>query len=190
MQGLSGRPSGRLCYGPATLAPVSRPAALVLLVLAACGGATYEAGEYRDDETRYRLASPEGWRRLSVPGGGDLAWSHEATNAIIQTNSTCDPALDIPLAALRNQLLVGFTERELREEVTEPFAGREALRTHLVAKLDGRPRELLLVILKKDGCVYDLGLFAPPGRAFESARPTFDRMLRSFETVVSRGGAR
>jgi hypothetical protein len=60
--------------------------------------------------------------------------------------------------------------------------GREALRTHLNAKLDGVPREILLQILKKDGCVYDFGLITPPGEAFEDALSDFDEMLAGFTT--------
>ena len=62
--------------------------------------------------------------------------------------------------------------------------GREALRTHLLAKLDGVPREILLQILKKDDCVYDFGLITPTGGAFESALGDFDQLLAGFTTDV------
>ena len=62
--------------------------------------------------------------------------------------------------------------------------GREALRTHLTAKLDGVPREIVLQILKKDECVYDFGLITPRGAAFESALPDFDQMVSGFTTDV------
>ena len=61
--------------------------------------------------------------------------------------------------------------------------GREALRTVARAKLDGVPRELELVVLKKDGCVYDFALVAPPGRPFTDAQATFRAMLDSFRTL-------
>jgi len=100
---------------------------------------------------------------------------------IVQVNGSCDPALDIPLVALTNHLLIGFTEREY---VTEPelrqLDGREALHTHVRAKLDGVPRELYFVVTKKDECVFDLSLIAPPGERFASALPAFEQMVASF----------
>ena len=71
----------------------------------------------------------------------------------MHVDSNCDPALDIPLKALRTHLLIGFTDREVIDEEVLAMDGREALRTHLVAKLDGVPREIVLQILKKNDCV-------------------------------------
>ena len=118
---------------------------------------------------------------MDVRGENDLAWTHEGHAAIIQANASCNPGLDIPLTALTNHLLIGFTERELATQELVPMDGREALRTHMRAKLDGVPRELLLVVLKKDGCVYDFALVAPL-RGFTPARASYDAMLQSFRT--------
>jgi hypothetical protein len=100
----------------------------------------------------------------------------------MHVDSNCDPAHDIPLTALRSHLLIGFTDREVIEEQVVPMDGREALRTHLTAKLDGVPREILLQILKKDDCVYDFGLITPPGPPFEAAIGDFDQLLSGFTT--------
>jgi hypothetical protein len=64
-----------------------------------------------------------------------------------------------------------------------PLDGREALRSHVVAKLDGVPRELLLTVMKKDGCVYDFALVAPPGGGFGQAHQAYDGVLESFATI-------
>ena len=98
-------------------------------------------------------------------------------------NASCDTALDIPLVALTNHLLVGFTERsEVEPQALVQMDGREALRTHVVAKLDGVTRELLLTVLKKDECVYDFALLAPPGAPFAQSLPAYDAMLGGFRT--------
>lgn len=157
-----------------------RLAALVF-ALGCGGGGSYQGGVYEDDETRFHLAGPgDGWEALAVEDANDLAWSREG--AVIQVNSSCDPGLDIPLPALTNHLMIGFTERDLVSQELVPMAGREALRTHVRAKLDGVPRELVLVVLKKNECVYDFAAVTPPGSAFERTRATLDGMLASFET--------
>lgn len=150
--------------------------------LAACGGSgTLSGSEYRDPEASYRIGQmPGGWERLDVEDANDLAWENPGLAAVIQVNASCDPDLDIPLAALRNHLLIGFTERRVQDEQLVPLDSREALRTHLVAKLDGVPREMILTILKKNGCVYDFALVAPPGSEFARARQDYDALVGGF----------
>lgn len=152
-----------------------------------CGGATYERGVFHDGPVSFRveaLGAP--WQRIDVGDQNDLAWSHEPLAAIAQVNATCDqPDQDVPLQTLTRHLLNGFTAYTFppaddADSLTLPMDGREALRTHLVAKLDGVPRELLLVVMKKDDCIYDFALVAPPGAAFEHARPDFERLVLSF----------
>ena len=144
---------------------------------------TLQNGVYRGEQTSYRVGSVgSDWTRVTVNQQNDLAWHSEAKGAVMHVDSACDPALDIPLSALRNHLMIGFTEREVVDEELVPMDGREALRTHFNAKLDGVPREILLQILKKDGCVYDFGLVTPPGPGFERALGDFDQMLAGFTT--------
>lgn len=102
----------------------------------------------------------------------------------MHVDSSCDPAFDIPLIALRMHLLIGFTDRDIVSEETVPMDGREALRTHVTAKLDGVSRDILLQILKKDDCVYDFGLITPSGSSFEDALEDFDQMLAGFTTMT------
>jgi hypothetical protein len=152
--------------------------------ISACGGGrSYQGGAYVDDEASYAISQPgAGWTPLDVGGDNDLAFGHESLAAVIQVNATCDPSMDIPLPALRNHLLIGWTEREVQSEDLLDLDSREALQTHLVAKIDGVPRELALTVLKKDGCVYDFALVAPPGQPFASARGAYDAMVGSFRT--------
>jgi hypothetical protein len=160
-----------------------------MLLSVACGGsATYSNGTFSDNAATFHVDSPgSGWRRLDVESQNDLAFEHEGTASLMQVNANCDAALDIPLVALTNHLLIGFTERtEVEPQAVVPMDGREALRTHVLAKLDGVSRELLLTVLKKDGCVYDFALLGPPGTSFATARPAYEAMLAGFRTETAR----
>ena len=140
-------------------------------------------GVYRGEQTSYRIGPlPSDWTSVTVNRQTDLAWHSDAKGGVMHVDSDCDPALDIPLTALRTHLLIGFTEREIIDEALVSMDGREALRTHVNAKLDGVPREIVLQILKKDECVYDFGLIGPPGDGFVQALADFDRMLGGFTT--------
>ena len=148
---------------------------------------TLQNGVYRGEQTSYQIGPvSDGWTAVTVNQQNDLAWHNEAKGAVMHVDSDCDPGLDIPLTALRSHLMIGFTEREVVEEELVPMDGREALRTHFTAKLDGVPRDILLQILKKDDCVYDFGLVTPPGSSFEDALPDFDRVLAGFTTATGR----
>lgn len=171
---------------------------LLILALASGGGlgigcgagsGSFEGGVYEGDEVRYELPPPgDGWRRVEVAGdANDVAWAHEGLASVIQVNSSCNPELDIPLEALRNHLVIGFTERDYESEELVPMAAREALRTHLVAKLDGVPREMVFHVLKKNGCVWDFAVISPPDQRFERAEKAYQRMIAGFRT---RGGDR
>lgn len=153
-------------------------------LLTGCGGGGhFSQGYYRDEQTSYRIAEPDrSWTRLEVESGNDLAWHRERPEAIIQVNSACGLEMDIPLKALTNHLLIGFTEVAISEQGLIDLDGREALRTRLSAKLDGVRRELILTVLKKNGCVYDFTLVAPEPGAFAHALAAYDRVLSGFRS--------
>jgi hypothetical protein len=155
-----------------------------------CGGGSHLHGRmYRDDEAHYRIGElGSGWSSVSVPDN-DVAFHNGSLGAIVQVNASCDPAADIPLTVLTNHLLAGFTARETISEDRVPMDGREALRTHVMASLDGVPRELLIYVLKKNDCVYDLTLITPPGSNFTASLTTFEGFVGGFSTESSASGS-
>ena len=64
-------------------------------------------------------------------------------------------AEDVPLKSLTQHLFLQFTDRQLEDQELLSLDGREALRTEMTAKLDGVQKYFHVVVLKKDGCVYD-----------------------------------
>jgi len=160
-------------------------AMLLALLTVGCGSSGSLRGQvYEDSEARYRVGElGASWESLPL-AQNDLAWREPSTGAIVQVNSTCDPFQDVPLTSLTNHLLIGFTDRDRRSSDLVPLDGREALRSHIVASLDGVPRELLLYVLKKDECTYDFALIAPPGDAYTRAEQEFERFVGAFTTDV------
>ena len=166
----------------------SRLAALVALA-AACGGParTFDGEVYRAGPVAFRMApAPGGWRAVEVSGAA-LAFRDEAHRASILVNARCKKPDDVtPLVALTNQLVMGSTEREVSAQETEPFDGREALRTRMVAKWDGVPMAHELFVAKKDGCVYDF-VYAGAPDTFEAGAPAFEGWVRSFRALPGSG---
>ena len=128
----------------------------------------------------YHVEAPSpAWTRLA-PDGQRIAF-HHADGGTIAANVTCDKSDDVPLDVLTNHLLFGIEER--REEARVPLTvdGRGALQTRLGGKLDGVTVALELVVLKKDGCTYDLLLIAKPSTV-GAREPEFRRFVTSFSS--------
>jgi hypothetical protein len=159
----------------------------LFLSLTAVGCATtgtLQNGVFHGERTSYRIGPVSSdWTAVTVDRQNDLAWHNEAKGAVMQVDSKCASDLDIPLKALRNHLMIGYTDRKVIQEEVVPMDGREALRTHFTAALDGVPREMLLQILKKDGCVYDFSMITPDATTFGEALPDFDRLIAGFGTM-------
>lgn len=157
--------------------------ALTLLLIglpsAGCALPGHFSGDtYRDGAIAFRIGVlPPGWRRVRVEGS-QLAFHHGGGGTIL-ANATCAPGDDVSLDVLTNHLLFGIADR--REESRQRFAldGREALRTRLAGTLDGVPVALDLVVLKKDGCTYDLGLAAAPA-VYPLRQADFERFFHGF----------
>lgn len=164
----------------------SNPRFALCIAFFACGGASasFDGQVFRQGPVAFTVpAVPNGWSRLDVRDAS-LAYQDDAHGASILVNARCRSAdARTPLVALTNQLLIGATERELREQKTEPFDGREALHTTLVAKWDGVPMNLDVFVLSKDGCTYD---FARVG-AKRDGEDAYEAWVRGFRTLPGSG---
>lgn len=155
--------------------------ALALLILAlllpGCGGASYNGQEYRGGGMQFRVGPvPSSWRRIHV-SHALIAYRDDAAEATIALNGRCHKdGDDVPLQALTRHLFLMFTHRNIISQRTLPMDGRAAMRTELVAALDGVPMHFIVYVLKKNSCVYDfmhIAALHPP-----------ERSTRAFETFV------
>ena len=162
------------------LSTESALAMVLLLATGACRSGGFRDGVFAKDGVRYAIQPPQGWTAVSVEDT-DLAWASGRTGFSIAVNSTCAQSADVPLNVLTNQLLMGFTERQRVSETSETLDGREALRSRFKARLDGVPVSLELLVLKKDGCVYDFMYLAPPDKQGEH-QDDFDHVVGAFKT--------
>lgn len=156
-----------------------------LLATTGCHRVRFEDSVFSKKQVSYRIGElPSSWHRVFVEGN-DLAFSEQDTGRALAVNSTCEGHDDPPLQVLTRHLLMGFTARQEVSQQLIPLDGREALRSRHLAKLDGVPVELELVVLKKDGCVFDFTYVAPPGQA-EARMPDFDALLAGFHAERDR----
>lgn len=122
---------------------------------------------------------PASWSRLQMEGAM-LAFRTPEERQLVLVNGRCGLANDdVPLVSLTQQLLMGTTSRATLREERTPFDGREALRSFVVAKLDGVPRFFDMLVVKKNGCVVDFVRTGPPGDE-HNGQEAFDALLASF----------
>lgn len=155
------------------------------LVLAACSTPTLQNGVFRNDDVAFRVGPiPDHWAPVEEdhadPDLATFAFRNPRSNATVGVAARCRrDGDDVPLRSLTQHLYVGFTDREMRNEREFTLDGRAALRTEMVASLDGVPKDLTFVVLKKDGCVYDFWRIA----ASAAPDPEFDAFVSGFQVL-------
>jgi len=153
---------------------------IAALCLAGCGTAdAYDGRVYHAGRGSFKTGPiPADWKRESVPN--TMLAFRDRDGGMVNVYSRCgQDGDDVPLGALTNHLLIGFTEREVKSQTVGPLDGREAMHTIVHAKLDGVPMALSIYVMKKDGCVYDLVWVAPPDR-FDAGLEGFDAFVAGF----------
>lgn len=147
-----------------------------------CGRAEFDGRTYSANDVSFRVGPlPATWQKIEVEGAR-LAYRDPQSDTIISIGARCGrDADDVPLEALTKHLFIQFTERQIAEQKRFELDGREALATTLRAKLDGVPRRFRVVVLKKDGCVYDLSEIAT-AQATHQSDSVFEQVVSGFST--------
>jgi hypothetical protein len=153
------------------------------LLALGCSSTQLEGRVYHGEDVSFRVGPiPESWRRVKLDGPA-FAFRDDAAKATVAVNARCHrDGDDVPLKALTEHLFLYFSEREVRSQRTLMLDGREALRTDILARLDGVPMHYTVYVLKKDWCVYDFMYIASPSSPPES-REAFERFVRGFGTL-------
>lgn len=155
-----------------------------------------------DKQATYRVGLPgRAWEPLHQQGT-QVAWQHATDPAAIQVHSECQDHGDSDLEDFTDHQRIDFTEWEILEEPTgeldakgrprmrrrqyyTTIADREALRTTVRANLDGAEIMIEYVVLKKNGCLFDLTYIARP-RAFDAHIEEFQKVIDGFTFPVRR----
>ena len=154
-----------------------------MLLLAVGCGPKFDGQVYHSGDMAFRIGpTPNTWRTIDVDQTL-LAYRDDPNRATVALNGRCHmDGDDVPLTALTHHLFLHFTEREVKSQKRLELAGRESLRTELVASLDGVPKHYVVYVLKKDGCVFDFMLITDSA---DAGVESFDAFVSGFQTVNS-----
>lgn len=175
---------------PCYLGPVTRTrllqfalTGLLITALVACASNHFDGRVFRNGEAAFELREvPQSWRQLDAEGTL-LGFRNDAGGSTIAVNARCGKdADDVPLQSLTQHLFLQFTDRQIIEQRSIELDGREALHSELLAKLDGVRKHFIVVVLRKDGCVYDFVHIAG-GTPATQDREAFERFVQGFSTL-------
>ncbi|HVH99979.1 MAG TPA: hypothetical protein VM869_14785 [Enhygromyxa sp.] len=150
----------------------------------------------------YHFGSPGlEWVPLTEKGL-QVAWRHDSDPAVIQVFGECGIHGDSDLEDFVDHQRIDYSAWAIVEEPTgeldaegrprmrpkqyyTTIANREALRTTVRANLDGVEVMIEYVVVKKDGCLFDLTYIAKP-EDFEQHTPAFQKVIDGFGYPVRR----
>ncbi len=119
------------------------------------------------------------WMPVQIKNA-EQAWIVPGEGSSLLIESDCRKHnQDVPLVGLTGQLLIGMTDQTLIEQKTIPFQNREALVSTYTLKLDGDRQKMHILVLKKDGCVFDVVLSTPES-VYEKRLPDFEKIQQLF----------
>jgi len=152
------------------------------LVVLGCGGSNFDGHVFREGDLAFRVGPiPAAWRSIDADGAL-LAFRDDRDEATVALNGRCGlDGDDVPLESLTHHLFLHFTDVTLLKQERLELAGRAALRSELTAALDGVPMHYVVVVLKKNGCVYDFMLVNAEGKRPDQR--AFEGFVGGFETL-------
>ncbi len=148
-----------------------------------CASTSFDGQIYKNDELAFRVGPrPADWRALESDSAL-LAFRDDAHAATVAVNGRCGKdGDDVPLQALTHHLFLHFTDRRVLSQDIVSLDGRDALRTEMVAELDGVRKHFSVYVIKKDGCVYDF-VYIGEQNAGDAGRAEFERFVQGFATL-------
>ncbi|MFH0799297.1 MAG: hypothetical protein V2A66_03850 [Pseudomonadota bacterium] len=128
---------------------------------------------------------PDGWERTHPPVR-TISFYNPSLRSSIATDAYCGKSVgERRLETLGGEIISAFDDRHMQSETKFDLDGRGALRQRVSGKEDGVPVVVDLVIVKKDGCVFDMYAVMPPD-ADPAATADFEAFYGEFHYEAAR----
>lgn len=158
---------------------VSAAVCLCVLMSSCATGRALE-GLYRDEAKHFQVRLPQDGWRVTETRGTDLVLRDTRSAARMAVAARCPAQETGPLPALVRHLHFGLrqVERLRQEEVV--LDGAAGLDTIVTGSWEGASVQIRSVVIRRNGCLYDLLYVAPPD-TFEVRSADFDAFLKSWQ---------
>lgn len=125
------------------------------------------------------FSTPSGWTETQPEGDTDKAFKLPSGSTVTVTSS-CQETRNVSLRNLTKDLLLGARKVKFLNQETMIIARTEALFSQVNATVEGQAFQLLFVVLKKHGCVFDLSLVSTKSISRDEIKE-FISFSKSFE---------
>ena len=133
---------------------------LLMFFMTACVSVKTTDNSVAKKYTKYGVGIlPGTWKKENFRNV-DLFYRHANSDATIYVSAQCEKISDSPLEAFTSQMLVGMGKYEIKSQDRIVLRDREALISKVEVDVDGVTRDLEIVVLRKNRCVYDAVLSA------------------------------
>ena len=103
------------------------------------------------------FSAPTDWRVTDSEGESDKAFKLPSGSTVTVTSS-CHENRQVSLHNLTKDLLLGARKVKFIRQENVNIAKTQALLSHVNATVEGQAFQLLFVVLRKNGCVFDFSL--------------------------------
>jgi hypothetical protein len=151
---------------------------ILLLLFVSCS----VTGPLREDRPATGFSFPQplkGWKVLPLSEGAQRLYQHVSTGSVLSVSSLCDRYATAPLSRLvRNPLAPLGALKEIESQKLT-ISDRDAEQLHVSGSLDGVKVEVVMVVLRKNECIFDFSLQASP-QIQNSVKNEFLKMVKGF----------
>lgn len=121
-----------------------------------------------------------GWSKIEADLA-DFAFKHTASKSILLVNSLCRKYDRTTLEQLTDNILAGLQQVEVLKQEERTLFGRASLRSEAQGKLDGVSTNMLIEVVKRDRCIYDIALITESKSIDSSLHAAFNKLLASIQ---------
>lgn len=146
------------------------------------GVMSYRNGRvYLKKDSFYRVGDlPDGWRLMKTRVR-TVSFYNGELGASISTDAFCGSSVEgRRIDSLSGELISALEKREVLGEKEFELDGRGAVRQLVRGEMDGMPVLLDLVVVRKNGCVFDFYSITPGASADSKLGMAFDAFFKSF----------
>lgn len=157
----------------------------VCVLLAGCATQRTVNGFYLNEVKGFRVQVPwTGWEVAESPGV-DLTLRDTRSQAHMAVSASCPAGETGPLPSLVRHLFFGLRQVKRLREGCILLDGVRGLETVVTGRWEGTPVQVRSVVVRRQGCLYDLLLVAPP-EIFGARSADFDRFLEGWQFLSER----
>ena len=152
-----------------------------IIIVSSCSFVSNSEGNIKSKTLNVNF-NRSGWKKIA-PDRGDFAFRNDKHKSFILINSLCRKYDSTSLEQLTDNLLAGLQRPVVGEQKESRVFDRSALRTKAVGALDGVKTSMLILVVKKDRCIYDFALISPGESISSSLEADFEHLLSTTKVV-------